>query len=80
MFSTLTTVEAVTILGVTAPECDGCEGSGTMTYLLGPYEHTRECEACLGVGRRLPCPTCADGTDPATEDTCTTCEGFTFLT
>ncbi|GGX36297.1 hypothetical protein [Streptomyces noursei] len=80
MPSTLTTVEAITTLGTPAPECNECEGTGTTTYLHGPHEHTRECNACHGAGHRLSCPACTDGTNPGTGDTCTLCDGFAILT
>ncbi|MFF4605193.1 hypothetical protein ACFY12_20975 [Streptomyces sp. NPDC001339] len=79
MLATHAMIEAAPILGVNAPECDDCEGSGTVTYLLGPYEHTRECDTCHGAGHCLPCPTCTDGADPITGDTCATCDGFAVL-
>lgn len=79
MFTTPSPVEAST-LGATAPECEDCEGSGTVTYLHGPYAHTRECDTCRGTGRCFPCPACTDGTSPATGEACTTCDGFAALT
>ncbi|SHM51952.1 hypothetical protein [Streptomyces yunnanensis] len=74
------TVEAVTAIGTFAPECEECEGSGIITYLHGPCEHTRECDTCHGAGRSLPCPACTDGTNHNTGDACVTCEGFAVLT
>jgi DnaJ-class molecular chaperone len=75
-----TPVEATTVTGTFAPECEDCEGSGITTYLHGPYVRTRECDTCHGTGRYLLCPACADGVSPTTGDTCTTCDGFAALT
>ncbi|MEV0445517.1 hypothetical protein AB0I84_08860 [Streptomyces spectabilis] len=75
---TITVVDAYEALGIPAPECDACEGSGTATFHLGPHEHSRECDQCHGIGRHLPCPHCTDGTDPS-GDTCQTCDGFASL-
>ncbi|MGF0177293.1 hypothetical protein ACQF36_44650 [Streptomyces sp. Marseille-Q5077] len=72
-------IEAFGTLGIAAPECDECEGAGTVTYLHGPYVHTRECDSCHGAGHRLACPSCSDGMDPHNGDTCRTCEGFAVL-
>ena len=33
-----TMVDAINVLGVAAPECDECEGAGTVTFFHGPYE------------------------------------------
>ncbi|GHI41091.1 hypothetical protein Sviol_54990 [Streptomyces violascens] len=46
---------------------------------MGPYELARECDDCQGTGRRLPCPHCTDGTQPDTDETCPTCEGYAAL-
>ncbi|MEU7576795.1 hypothetical protein AB0B50_04235 [Streptomyces sp. NPDC041068] len=78
MPTTTTIVDAYEALGALAPECGMCEGSGMVTFLLGPYEHSRECDQCHGVGRYLACPHCTDGVAPS-GDTCRTCEGFTAL-
>lgn len=72
-------VDAYEVLGVTAPECDECEGSGVVTYCHGPHERERECDHCHGFGRRLPCPHCIDGTQSGTGDTCPTCGGYASL-
>ncbi|MGW2877033.1 hypothetical protein ACWDBP_12220 [Streptomyces sp. NPDC001233] len=80
MLATPTIIDAITVAGAHAPECDECEGGGAITHLHGPYEHTRECDTCHGTGRHLPCPACSDGTSPGTGDTCPTCEGFAALT
>ncbi|MCX4666560.1 hypothetical protein OG453_07730 [Streptomyces sp. NBC_01381] len=72
-------VEAFDALGVNAPECETCEGTGIATYLHGPYARTRECDTCHGAGHRLPCPHCTDGVTPGTEETCPTCDGYASL-
>ncbi|MEU5435410.1 hypothetical protein AB0G73_18810 [Streptomyces sp. NPDC020719] len=71
--------DAFSALGVAPPECDECEGRGTVTYFTGPHECTRECEGRHGVGRRLHCPHCVDGTQPETGGTCPTCDGYAAL-
>ncbi|MFD8023707.1 hypothetical protein ACFV6G_25195 [Streptomyces lavendulae] len=75
---TFTPVSCVDTLGVDAPECETCEGSGTEIYLHGWREQARECEDCQGTGRRLDCPSCEDGATPH-DDTCPICGGFGAL-
>ncbi len=62
MSVTVSPVHCYDALGFDAPECRDCEGTGVATYLRGPYLEQRECEDCLGAGRRLTCPDCTDGT------------------
>lgn len=76
MFTAPAMIEAAATLGVPAPECEACEGTGTVIYLHGPYERARECDSCHGAGRCLPCPHCTLGVTPGTEDTCPTCDGY----
>lgn len=66
-------------LGFEAPECAECEGAGIVTHLRGPYAEQRECDDCLGVGRRQACPDCTDGTTMSGEETCPTCDGYAAL-
>ncbi|WP_327302952.1 hypothetical protein OG730_04625 [Streptomyces sp. NBC_01298] len=76
---TYTPISCADVYDRDAPECDSCEGTGTEAYLHGPYEVDRECAECHGIGRRLDCPACDDGVNPATGDTCDLCDGFGAL-